>query len=72
MYGVHDFLVPAQLDEVEVCESECTPKSVHPCDTDIFELSTMLMSELGIDAPKDAEEGLSLYHFLRSTILQQM
>ena len=72
VYGVHDFLVPVQLDEVEVCETECTSKSALPCDKDVFDLGTLLMTELGVNEPKDAEEGVSLYHFLRSTILQQI
>ena len=72
LFGARDLCVPVHLEEIEVCDTECAFKGEYPCDVDVFELCSILMTERGFSIPWDSDEGLRLYHFLRTIIQRQL
>lgn len=53
---------------LRVCAEECEPKKHFPCDETVFELCLIIMDENFKAAPKDVDEAISLYKFLRYTM----
>ena len=53
---------------LRVCADECEPNKHFPCDETVFELCLIIMDEIFKAAPKNVDEAISLYKFLRYTI----
>lgn len=68
MYNVNDCLCPVPLEEIIICESECTPKNGYPCEQNLFELCCIIMDELHLEAPTNSEEAVNLYLVLRAEV----
>lgn len=68
MYGSQDYLCEVPQDKVNICLTECTPKSEFTCEQTMFELCCLIMSENNLERPNSAEDGVRLYGFLREEI----
>ena len=53
LYGAEDKLKPAESRAVDICEEECTRKSDFPCDETVFELCTLIMTEMHWEFPSE-------------------
>ncbi|KAJ8307126.1 hypothetical protein KUTeg_015210 [Tegillarca granosa] len=71
-YGTHHYLCPVSSEEIQECQRYCPPKSMLPCDRDIYELCCLIMAENNKSPPRDAFEAAMLYRFLRGIILQEL
>ncbi|KAJ8303346.1 hypothetical protein KUTeg_019742 [Tegillarca granosa] len=71
-YGTHHYLCPVSSEEIQECQRYCPPKSMLPCDRDIYELCCLIMAENNKSPPRDAFEAAMLYRFLREIILQEL
>ncbi len=67
--AVDDYLKPVPQDKIDVCKSECVFKDQYPCDKDMFDLCTIMMTEMQMPVPKSCEESLQLYTALRTMIM---
>ncbi|KAG1930743.1 hypothetical protein F2P79_022072 [Pimephales promelas] len=71
LYGSDDYLFQCNSLDVQNCQEECHMLT-YPCDETVFELCCLLMEELHLLPPEDAEEGRNLYIILRREILNLM
>ena len=60
LWGTEDFIVPHS--DLDICKEACKFLSAVPCDEDIFDLCTMIMSESGLTFPKDISEAQEFYY----------
>ncbi|XP_077862696.1 uncharacterized protein LOC144344733 [Saccoglossus kowalevskii] len=65
LYETSHQIRDVDVEEICVCEGECTPKSEYPCDETIFELSCIIMEENGWFKPSDPFAAAQLYTSLR-------
>ena len=68
LYGAEDKLKPAESRAVDICEEECTRKSDFPCDETVFELCTLIMTEMHWEFPSENCHLSDLYLALRDEI----
>lgn len=67
LYGSDDYLYQCDGLDVQNCQEECHVMT-YPCDETVFELCCLLMQELHLHPPDDAEEARNLYLRLRQEI----
>ena len=72
LYGTEDCLATVDDHELNVCKSETSFRISLSCDEDIFYLCIHLMSEKGLQVPKDAFKAYDLFLELRGSILTMM
>lgn len=68
LYGSADHIFRCDPADVQNCQEECVTPT-HPCDDTVFELCCLIMDELHLNVPDDAESGRTLYISLRQEIL---
>ena len=68
LYGAEDQLCPVTDEKVQLCQQACVFKGDHPCDSDIFELCCILMTEKEMSSPHSGEDAVVVYERLRREI----
>jgi hypothetical protein len=68
LYDTKDYLCEVSANEVNGCHEQCTFRSNVACDSDVFELCTIIMAEQNLNIPMDVYEALDLYLELRAAI----
>ena len=64
--------MPVADQAVDICMTECINKGNHFCDETVSQLSLILIEEGGKSMPRNADEAVLLYQFLRNEILNNL
>ncbi|XP_078314648.1 uncharacterized protein LOC144619723 [Crassostrea virginica] len=72
LYGARSHLCEVTEEQINVCQTECKPKTQYPCDKTVYELCCVLMEEFNLVAPSSPNEGLQLYAYLRNSVHLQL
>lgn len=68
LYGSFSHLTGVSQQEIEEAKQLCSPRSVIPCDNDMFDLCCQKMNENDLLYPKSCDECVDLYFTLRDII----
>ncbi|XP_030609254.1 uncharacterized protein LOC115796912 [Archocentrus centrarchus] len=72
LYRTRDFICHVEEEHVELCKNECVFRQTKPCDQDVYELCSILMSESHRTPPTDPYQAVNLYMHLREAIMASL
>ena len=61
LFQTQDYLCPVPDGEMDRCVEECLFRDAVPCDSDMYELCTIIAVELDLQHPRDAHQALEVY-----------
>ena len=64
-HGTHGHKCNVTEDDIEVCEEDCVFRDPAPCDKDVFEMCSILLTENSLTFPGTVHEAFDLYLTLR-------
>ncbi|KAB0795826.1 hypothetical protein PPYR_04655 [Photinus pyralis] len=69
IYQSRDYLCKVSIEHINLCREFCAVIDEKPCDSDVYELSAILMAENQLALPENPYDAVDLYIILRDMLL---